>query len=156
MEYIKNTVYILAVIAVTTGILDILNSTGKLSKYTKYITSLVVIICVLAPFKNFVSDFSFRLEHSEITENFPKKESEEQIKDALTRAISNDLSNKFPIPFNSFKTEIVLNSNKSETLIESVTITITNHEYNRYSERIEYYLKSNYGCEIIIIQNFEE
>ncbi len=156
MESIKNTVYILAVIAVSTGVLDVLNSTEKLSKYTKYITSMVVIICILTPLKNFVSDFSFSLEESYITENFTKKESEIQVKEALISAISYDLSNRLSIPDDAFKTEIVLNSNKSETLIESVTITITNHEFNRYSERIEYYLKSNYGCEISIIQNFEE
>lgn len=156
MEEFKNTVYVLAVIAITTGILDVLNTSEKLCKYTKYITSLVVILSLLAPFKDLFSNFSYTLNQSNFDRNISVQEALPEIKTSLTSAIEFDLSNKLSIPESVFETEIFLTSKEPDTLIESITITITDIEYNRYSERIEYYLKSNYGCKVNVIQCFKE
>jgi hypothetical protein len=155
MDSIKTTVYTLAVLAVTTGIIDVLNTSEKLSKYTKYITSLVVILIILAPFKNSFADFINTLEQSNKINN-TTQEVNTQVKDALESAITYDLSNKMSIPNDVFFTEITITSTESDTLIETIEITLTNQEYNRYTGRIEYYLRSNYGCEIKVIQCFKE
>lgn len=155
MDNIKTTFYTLSVIAVTTGIIDVLNTSEKLSKYTKYITSLVVILIILAPFKNIFADFTNTFGQTDKPNDTPQ-ELNTQIEEAFESAITYELSNKMSIPNNAFLTDITITSTESDTLIEAIEITITNREYNRYTERIEYYLKSNYGCEIKVIQCFEE
>lgn len=155
MDSIKTTLYTLSVIAVTTGIIDVLNTSEKLSKYTKYITSLVVILIILSPFKNIFADFTNTFGQTDKL-NDTTQELNTQIEEAFESAITYDLSNKVSIPNNAFITDITITSTEADTLIETIEITITNREYNRYTERIEYYLKSNYGCEIKVIQYFEE
>ena len=156
MENIKNTAYVLAVVAIATGLLDVLNSTEKLNKYTQYITSLVIIICILSPLKNTVYEIYRSSIKYNITENKHNDESEKQLKETLCSAITNDLSNKLSIPYSVLKIDIKLTQTQEDKIIKLITVTVTTREYNRYSERIEYYLKSNYGCETKIIQCFEE
>ncbi len=156
MENLKNTIYGLAVISITAGILDVLNASEKLSKYTKYLTSLVVILALLSPFKNIISDLSYTLNQSYFDKNISAQETSPELKNAIKSAIDYDLSNRLSIPHNAFETEIILSSTGLDTLIESVTITITDKNYNRYSKRIEYYIKNDYGCNANVIQCFKE
>ncbi len=156
MESLKNTLYIVAVIAISTGIIDLFTNSDKLNKYTKYVTSLVVIISLLHPFGILISQLPEALSGLDNSPNSQLTENNPEIKKALDTAITYDIESYFSIPQNIIETDIVLLSNADDTLVNSITIKIKNKDYNRYCERIEYYIKSNYGCEVKVLQSTKE
>lgn len=156
MGDLRASVYSLAIISVSVGILDIFSGFGGLKKYTKYIISLILVCSLLLPVKNIFSvlkqglfeDFSDSFSDSELVD-------ENSYITPVEIGLSKKISDYFSLPPSAFLVEIQIDNTKNEKIITDIIITLTDRKYFYLCEKIEAYLKSSFGCEVSVIQNFE-
>ncbi len=156
MEQIKNILYIIAVISITLGFFELFSSTVKKKNNLNYIVSLIIIILIVSPLKNIFTSpdlkDDLKLDVFEPNEN----EYYKSINPSFEKAILKILSDNFSIPESCLEIKIETTQNGDELLISKIDVCIINENYFRYAEKIKSFLQTNYGCEICVIQNFEE
>ena len=154
MKALKETLLTIAVIYLISGIYETFTIGTKFEKYINYIVSLFVVLSLISPvvplLKNVENaDFDF----FEQTEN-PKQNS--NFASTFELSLNKHLAIYFNIPEESITTNIQIDQNNKEMIIDAITVYITSEDYFGYAKRIEAYLKANYGCDIKIIQDFTE
>ena len=155
MEHLRTTLYSIAVVAIASGVINLFSTSDKLKKYTSYAISLAITLSILSPIKNILlspNSIVFGLSENMYEQNT----AENSICVALKQAIANNISDYFSIPADSFYVDITIDQNNSEQLITSISVTIKEKKLFSYAERIEAYLKSNFGCKITVTQSLEE
>lgn len=156
MTDIKTSLYMLIVLSVGLGALNTFFQNGKLQKYIKYIVSLIVIYCIFSTFSiNNISQL--------INFNFTINEYNEQninpnqyIKTTIENSIKDNIIKRFNIPNESISLKIDTQENDTELIVSYIKLNITDKKYNGYAERLNAYLRSEFGCEIEVIQNIRE
>ncbi len=157
MEGLRSSVYALAIISVSVGIVDVFSGFGNLKKYTKYIVSLVIVCTLLAPIKSV-----FSVLKDGVFEGFSNDFSDVDLIDenaytiSVEMGISKKISDYFSLPLSAFSTKIEIDNAKGEKIITSINVNITEQKYFYLCEKIEAYLKSSFGCDVSVVQVFGE
>ena len=155
MENIRSSVYSLAIISVSVGIIDVFSGFGALKKYAKYIISLIVVCALLLPIKNIFSELN-----NGLFKGIPDDLSDSQLLDdrsyitSVEIGLSRKISEYFSLPLSAFYTEIKTENTKNEVVITDINVTITDQKYFYLCEKIKVYLKSSFGCDISVVQSF--
>lgn len=153
MTEIKNAFYSIAIVAIISGILDIFTKSSKHRKYIQYIISLIVIAALLSPIQSAINSiYELDLKYKDESTLY-ESQAEEYLCTTYIKAVTNDISNKYKIPTEALKINV---KTDNYTVIESITIYINNSTYFRYAERIQVYINDEYGCEVEVIQRFDE
>ena len=154
MDVIKSTMYNIALISIISGMVDMFSSTSKYKKYISFIASVIIILSIIIPIKNLSS---FYLDKNiEYRFNEQENNREANIQQTLEQAVLNNISDYFALPQDAFTVEIHLENKEDNLLIKSIEILITDSRYFNQAERINAYVKSNYGCITEVIQDFKE
>ena len=149
MSTIRQALLNVAIISIVAGITEKATQSGRLKKYTKYAISLVTLLILLSPLTSL--SLSQNDLKSELFTNHEEDISEYRsaLERSIGEAITADIEGALKLPGNTLKTKVTI-SNESSPTVESITVNITNADYNRYYERIEYHIKNTYGCCYII------
>ncbi len=157
MGSLKLSFYAIAVVAIIVGLIEIFADSGKLRGYVKYVISLIVIISLLYPIREILQVFPKSIEKlSGEIENGDSSEINESVKQAVEAGISDEIEKRFSMPADCYYVSIEIVDEGGDVFINKINIGILKKDYFRYAERIDTYLKSTYGCEINVIQEFEE
>jgi len=157
MEGLRSSVYSLAIISVSVGIIDIFSGFGNLKKYAKYIVSLVVVCALLVPVRSMflkANVESFDRYLGDITED--EDHSSGSYTASLEMGLKTKISDYFSLPLSTFSVEIETEKTQSEVIITDIKTVITEQRYFHLCEKIEAYLKSSFGCNVTVVQNFGE
>ena len=152
MTEIKQALYTVAVIAVSAGIFNLFTQSSTLKKYTKYALSLTITISLLYPLTALGDNLPNLFSEIDVPQNTLTTPQDDYLISALKQSITEEISNYFQIPTDVFESEVMTSIHPDEILIDSIHIKITDKSYYRYAERIEYYLKSTFGCQIKVTQ----
>lgn len=156
MNSIRESLYYIAVIVISTGIIEIFSGSGRLQKYTKFVVSLVVILSLMYPLGSLTKIFTEEIPNLNVESESELAEANEQLKKTLENSIKESIETNLSVPSDAFDVKTTISRENNEIIIKNINITITNKSYFRYAERIEAYLKSNFGCEIYVLQDFKE
>jgi len=152
MESIKTTFFTISTLSVFLGVIKLIANTEKSSwkKYINLIVSLLIITLLLSPINEILKELNNFINIFENQNDPPTTDLYVPIERSIGLGVKNMLCDKLAIPKNSlFVTASVIQEN-NEYIINNLTITINQREYFSYAERIESYLKSTLGCEILI------
>lgn len=152
MTIAKEAFYTLAVIAVISGLFEILSSSGKLKKYTNFALSLIILLSVMLPLSSVINEFPLVNATYFVNENdntFSYGPAISSLETAVEKHISETLS----IPPNCFEVKLTL-SNENE--ISSATVTLKDTYYNRYTDRIKVVSEDLFGFPVNVIPKNKE
>lgn len=157
MSEIREAIYAISVISVASGCINVFSPDGRMKKYVKYIVSLVVIASLLRPISYIFTQIPSYLDSVEnITEQSQNTNDSSGMENAVEEGIKNVLMQKFSLKNDSFNVHAELKKSENSNLVEKIEIRIKDRESFYLCEEIKLYLKSTFGCEISVIQDFGE
>lgn len=156
MDELKKTLYNIAIISVTSGFFDIFTTSGRLKKYINYIISLVILTSIFHPTITMLNKLPNAFPEKTYNTTDYQSNKNEYIKSSVITSVEQNIENRLSIPTHVFSTDVTITEDSEKTLITEIRITITDKNYFRYGERIYDYLKSNFGCSVIVKQDTKE
>lgn len=154
---IREAVYAIVVISIASGCISIFSPYGKMKKYVKYIVSLIVIASLMRPVNAIFAKIPSYLDS---VENIVEQNENEQDRSGLTSAVEQGIKNvlmqKFSITDDAFSVHTDLKTDDGGSVVEKIEVKLKNRDIFYLCEEIKLYLKSSFGCEISVIQDFGE